>query len=164
MTKSFQQPILTGAIGISIGLFLTLLLMPRAATGYPTTTVSMGQNPVVSVGGTLSEGGTTSVFTAPADQDLIITDVVFGVTNTYSYYCDGNFQVQLHRGSEHVAQFAVGHPNLDQSQLRNEVISLNSGIRISAGEALDLSFNRAWRDCGDFHTLNYTLSGYYAQP
>jgi len=167
MSRPPQAFLLTGAVGICIGLTTAMVIVPRSATGYPTTTVSSGVNPVVSVGGAIyipSSGTSITPISAPADQDLIITDVVLGITNTYSSDCDANFQVELGDGSTTLGQFAVGYPNLDKAQLHNETISFSSGIRIAAGDALHVSVTSPWVSCGYVHTLNYTVSGYHAQP
>jgi hypothetical protein len=154
-----------------IGLIATLAMglgfsvASSEAVGYPSgPTVSTGANPVISQGGVLLLGGTDTVLTAPADQDIVVTDIVLGVTNA-TYYCEGSFQVAAMVGSELKGQFAVGTPNLEQGQIRNEIISLNSGIRVPAGSSLNLEFNYHYRDCSDSSfRLNYTASGYYAQP
>lgn len=159
------QPLLTGAIGLAIGLTIAIAITPQTATGYPTAAVSTGINPVVSTGGSIMGSvGSATAITAPADQDLVITDIVLGVTNTYSYDCEGNFVVEASSAGTPLGQFAVGHPNLDQAQLRSEVISLRSGLRVAAGASLDLTLSAPYRACGDLHTLHYTISGYHAQP
>jgi len=154
-----------------IGLIATLAMglgfsvASSEAVGYPSgPAVSTGTNPVISQGGVLPLGGTSTVLTAPADQDIVVTDVVLGVTNA-TYYCEGSFEVAATVGSELKGQFAVGAPNLEQAQLKNETISLRSGMRVTAGSSLNLEFSHTYRDCGDgYFRLNYTVSGYYAQP
>jgi hypothetical protein len=158
--------LLTGAIGLGLGIGLAVAVVPRVATGYPATAVSTGANPVVSAGGLISVDSSETAISADTGQDVVITDLVMGITNTYSYYCEANFQVSatLADGTV-VGRFAVGMPNLDQSQLRNEIVSFRSGLRVPAGDSLTLSLTAPWRDCGDsYYTLNYTVSGYQAQP
>ena len=65
-----------------LGLIATLAaglgaaLSSSPAIGYPSgPVVSSGTNPVWAIGGTLP-GETRTVLTAPADQDMVVTDVL----------------------------------------------------------------------------------------
>ena len=58
----------------TLALGLGFSLASSDAVGYPAGSVSMGANPVLSVGGVVSST-TDDLFTAPADQDVVVTDV-----------------------------------------------------------------------------------------
>ena len=63
-------------------IIVTLSLTARDAIGYPAgPVVSLGTNPVVSYGGAVSTGDTATIFTAPSDHDIIITDVYLSPDN-----------------------------------------------------------------------------------
>ena len=165
MKQSISTSIVIGSMVAGLIVAATLGTLSNNAIGYPVSTTSLGANPIVSTGGTVSINSVSTATTAPPNQDLIITDVVLGVTNSYSYYCEANFQVVLTTsGGASLGNFVVGHPNLDASQLRNEVISLRSGLRVPANESVQVAINNIWKDCGNYYTLNYTLTGYLAQP
>ena len=123
-------------------------LSSSPAIGYPAgPSVSSGTNPVWAIGGTLS-GDTMMVLTAPADQDMVVTDVLItaeaGHERAYLHLEDGTRVLsQDVRATTYIVQ-PVSH-------------QFSSGIRIPAGTYMNMGTQ--WGS-----TLNYTLSGYYAQP
>jgi hypothetical protein len=139
-TSRFQLGLIaTLAVGLGFSLSLS------DAIGYPASAVSLGTNPVWSVGGTPSS---TEILTAPADQDMIITDVHFANT-------DGSWlRLEMHTSGTYVAGFSS-----DDTSDRT-VASLRSGIRVPAGQALTMNFEAHY----GLGSSRYTVSGYYAQP
>ena len=134
-----------------LGLIATLAvglgfsLSSSEAIGYPAgTAVSLGANPVWSTGGTLSAD---VIISAGADHDLIITDFFFGregptSATTYIERPDG----------VRVAQFFTwGYDRNGHYTGAN----MTSGVRVPAGDSVTLRST---------NSVNYTLSGYYAQP
>ena len=92
--------------------------------------------------------GDVETLTAPPGQDMIITDVHF--SNTDSQW----LKIQMSLPSGPVAGFAS-----DGTGDRT-MVSLQSGIRIPAGQTLSMAF------AGYYGLANsrYTVSGYYARP
>ncbi len=140
-TSRFQLGLVaTLAIGLGFSLAST------QAIGYPAgSAISTGSNPVWSIGGS---PGATETLTAPSDQDMVITDV--HLANT-----DGNWlRVHMHHSGTSVAAFTS-----DGTTDRTKA-SLRSGIRVPAGETLNMSFEGYY----GLSSARYTISGYYAQP
>lgn len=128
---------------LSVGLGFSL--SSSEAIGYPAAAVSMGSNPVWSVGGTPSA---TETLTAPADQDMIITDV--HMSNT-----DGHWlHLEMFLDGVSIAGFASENSN-------HRIASpFRSGIRVPAGETLTMHFSGYY----GLSSVRHTISGYYAQP
>jgi hypothetical protein len=140
-TSRFQIGLIA-ALAVGLGFSLA----SSSAVGYPAgAAVSMGSNPLWSVGGTPTS---TETLTAPADQDMIITDVHFANT-------DGHWlRLEMHLSGSTVAAF-ISDGTTDRPS-----VSLQSGIRVPAGDTLSMGF-------AGYHGLStsrYTVSGYYAQP
>jgi len=135
-----------------LGLIATLAfglgfsLSSSEAVGYPAgSAISMGTNPVWSVGGLPLA---TETITAPPDQDMIITDVHFG--NTDAQW----LRVEMSLPSGSLAAFSSDSPT------DRHLWSLRSGIRIPAGETLTMAFEGYY----GLGSSRYTVSGYYARP
>ena len=135
-----------------LGLMATLAaglgfsLASSEAVGYPAgAAVSMGSNPVWSVGGTPDS---TETLTAPADQDMVITDVHF--SNTDAQW----LRVEMQLSGAPVAAFT------SDGTADRPSVSLKSGIRVPAGQAMTIYFEGYY----GLSSSRYTLSGYYAQP
>jgi len=140
-TSRFQLGLIaTLAIGLGFS------LASSDAIGYPAgSAVSLGSNPVWSMGGTPDS---TESLTAPADQDMIITDVHFSNT-------DGHWlRMEMYLMGTPVAGFTS-----DDTSDR-QAVALRSGIRVPAGQELTINFE-AYYGLG---STRYTVSGYYAQP
>ena len=163
-TSRFQLGLIaTLAIGLGFS------LASSDAVGYPAgAAVSMGSNPVVSVGGLLSGSVTTSPMTAPAGTNLIINGIVLSAFDHYSA-CSGWSSVVLSVGGSEVGRFVVGMSKPNGAYTSHEsvvVINLPAGIRVPAGQTLNMqSIPRYYDDCeSNKIKIEYTLSGYYAQP
>lgn len=121
-------------------------------------TISYGSNPVFSVGGVVSNASTT-IITSPADQMMVVTDVVLSMNNntctSQVNFTDSAGTVvssfKLHSklrdsgyGATHAAPTSIQH-------------AFNSGIPVAALDTLTISESGS---CA----VAYTLSGYYAHP
>jgi len=140
VTSRFQLGLIaTLAVGLGFS------LSSSEAVGYPAgAAVSLGANPVWNSAGEIPAPSTVSVIEAPADQDVVITDV--------SMYCNGASQLflRLDDGTL-VGRYRV----VDGAGLINR--SLKSGILVPAGRSVQLE-----NESGS--TVFYNYSGYYAQP
>jgi hypothetical protein len=144
-----------------------LLFAPSVALAYPgATAVSLGTNPVFSHGGNMGiETETTTVFLAPSDQIMVITDIALGMTQT-SRSCEVMVAVQfLNDADEVLGEFAIGMADLYNHPGTAQGYHFNSGIPIQPGDSLRLKTTRTYRECGaETYQLRYTISGYKAQP
>ena len=157
----------------SMAMALGATLRSGPAIGYPAAaTVSTGVNPVVNYGGTIYDYGDESLFTAPADQDVVITDVVLtpGETNPQ---CRGLSHVRMTDGSSPLAEFHVGLGwgySSGTGSSRTDFASqtqahFQSGLRVPAGSSLSISVERMWSEaCHSGMDIAYVISGYVAQP
>ncbi len=168
MTDARLSILLAMALG-SVG---TYALMARDAVGYPAgPAVSTGHNPVVNYGGTIYDYGDVLLFTAPTDQDVVITDVILS-SGEPSSQCRGLSHVAMIKGSTSMAEFHVGlswryssgtgYTYSDyQSQTKAH---FQSGLRVPAGESLTMDVARLWGEgCGSGMDVAYVVSGYLAQ-
>jgi hypothetical protein len=161
-----KQILHTGLVAI-LALGLGLSLASSRAIGYPAgAAVSMGANPLFAKGGELS-GGSTTAFTAPADQTAVITDVLIS-GNDEQPDCAGHNKVTLKLGTEVVSEFAVGLARDSSYSSRYEAIvqlKMQSGIPIPPGASLTIENTSIRSDyCSGIMEVHYTISGYYAQP
>ncbi|MAA77789.1 MAG: hypothetical protein CL916_00900 [Deltaproteobacteria bacterium] len=110
--------------------------------------VVSGSNPIVSKGGSRTHNAAEeTLFTAPSDQLLIITDIDFTV-----YYGNSGCYPTLKTSSGDI----LGKWFVREDE--NMVISKSSGLIIPAGESLILSGT-----CGhSYNNLYYAISGHYA--
>ena len=163
-TSRFQLGLIaTLAVGLGFS------LSSSDAVGYPAgAAVSYGSNPVVSTGGQLQGPETVSAISAPDGSSLIVTGVVLSAFNRWSA-CTGNYSIVFNVGSEVLARFVVGLSRPGHSSFSSyepvSVINLPSGIRVPAGQTLQISsISNNYESCdgGDLN-IEYTLSGYYAQ-
>lgn len=146
MTTSRFQLVLFATMACCLGVSLS----SSKAIGYPSAgAVSLGANPVWSIGGDMSSG-THTVVTADRG-DLIITDVSLS-SNLNSYW---RLKMELADGTG-LANFAG-----EDSHTRPMHRTLASGVRVPQGESLVLVWDGAY---GPHSQYRYTLSGYYAQP
>lgn len=144
-----------------LGLIATLAaglgfsLASSDAVGYPAgAAVSYGSNPVWSIGGTINRDGTGDVtLSAPADQDMVVTDVFFNPVYGAGYLnftaADGTRLAYL-RAQD-------GSTGTDEGNLD---LHFRSGIRVPAGTSVTVTS----ADSEYSYARPYTLSGYYAQP
>jgi hypothetical protein len=163
-TSPFQLGLIaTLAIGLGFSLSST------DAIGYPAgAAISLGENPVFSTGGHLSGTESRSLAIASEDQAVIITDVLLTASDS-SDNCRGNSRFVIQDSTGALASFAVGvsrdsrsHANW-QPQL---IGTLQSGIHIDPGGGLTIATEGLHEDgCGGSEMeVEYTISGYYAQP
>ena len=152
---------------LALGLGFSLASTP--AVGYPAgAAVSLGSNPVVSVGGQVAGSESTSVLSVPSDVSLVITSVILSAHDASSG-CMANSTVVLSDGTEDVARFAVGlsRPSSSYSDyVPTLVANMAAGIHIPAGATLTLTSVQNYQSSCNDGTLDleYTVSGYYAQP
>ena len=164
-TSRFQLGLIaTLAVGLGFS------LSSSEAVGYPAgAAVSLGSNPVVSAGGKLSGPETISAMSAPEGSNLIITGVVLSASNPWSA-CTGNYSVVFNLGSDVLARFVVGLSRPGHSSYSSyepvSAVNLPSGIQVPAGETLTVTtYSNNYESCHDNKiNVEYTLSGYYAQP
>ena len=141
-TSHFQLSLialLSTALGVSIS--------SSDAVGYPAPAISMGSNPIWNAGGTPPSSG-YKTFYAPADQDLVITDIHFGALNS------SWMKLQFEVSDVMVAAYAWTDTG------DRYPISLENGIRVPAGSHVNVYFHHHY---GVVNT-QYTFSGYYAKP
>jgi hypothetical protein len=153
----------------SLAVGLGFALSSPQAVGYPAgAVVSTGSNPIRSVAGNLDLGGATTVsavFVAPAEHDLIISDVMLGLTQT-SDYCRANGKVVLQddAGTTY-GEFVVSTPHINNAQLQPTTLRAQSGIHVPAGTTIDLQWTWAYAYCGtSTYDLVYTMAGYLSEP
>jgi hypothetical protein len=158
VTSRFQLGLIaTLAVGLGFS------LSSSEAVGYPEAAVSLGANPVWSVGGTLGEDIVT-VLTAPSDQAAIMTDVALTATgHAGSYPCTTTVTLLDDDATISAAyQLASYTRSSSGSWAPTSVVqSLSSGIAVAPGDTLRISVAST---CTSSFAAAYTLSGYYAQP
>lgn len=141
--------------------------LPRADAHPGGTSVSYGANPVISAGGTISSE-TRTVFTAPADQMVVITDLLLSMNSSScaSLLSIGTSSgttlaaARLHSYSDRIDEEGSYHyvrAAMTNSQPSSIQHAFTSGLPIPAGTSLEIA------EAGGC-TVAYTLSGYYAQP
>jgi hypothetical protein len=145
-TSRFQLGLIaTLAVGLGFS------LASSVAVGYPAgAAVSLGTNPVWSVGGGFSSTAYTEFITAPSDREVVITDFLLSVGHGHSEL----LFLRLASG-EVVGKLLI----FGASQPGGGPVShtMTSGIRVPAGEELQIKTQGG-------NSIHYTLSGYYAQP
>ena len=157
MNSYFTSSIM-GAMG---ALFFTCLgwWASQPAQAVPQS-VSVGSNPLLSWAGQLTHSSSGIAGSAPTGQDVVLTDIIL----TTASFCGAHgYDVTLTTSSgDLIGQFRLSSQQASQSghYASNVIASLNSGLLVPAGESLSIATNHAYSDC----KLNYTLSGYLAQP
>ncbi len=166
MKSQFQFSVSIG-LALALGGTLVWALGASDAIGYPAgSVVSYGSNPVVAIGGTITDVGSSTLFTAPADQSIVITDVALGLSISDSYVCYGRYRVELRTGGGDVlGVYAIGGSEATRHPSESTNISYSSGLPVPPGESLEIQVSEVLRNCsGSASTTTYSLSGYYAQP
>ena len=173
-TSRFQLGLMC-ALSLTLGLVLT----SGEAIGYPAgAAISGASNPVVSIGGTAySTEPAKPLLIAPADQVLVVTDVV--LTSTSNMTCKRSHKSELSTSSGAVVgQFETSsgivstyaHYWAIASDGTNITHTYDSGLRLDPGETLFLgvietdSYTHDGCDSPGSHGVRYSISGYYAQP
>ena len=142
-TSRFQLSLIaTLAVGLGFS------LSSSQAVGYPAgAAVSLGANPLWSHGG-MSNASSAVIFTAPADKDMVLTDL--SLSTGYGYGARTGLKV----GDGIVGEWVVyGKPG-DAYTANPVALSMTSGIRIPAGQSLSLTTIGV--------DTSYAMSGYYA--
>ena len=145
------------AIISSLGYFMSSL---PSAEAYPQgPSVSLGSNPIFSMGGDSS--GT--LLTVPSDQSIVVSDVVLGAsgTNNYTHACTGIVNI-LNNSGTILASFRLSSDTSpyysSQSNMAGQLShQFGSGILVQPNDSLMIDISG---DC----TVSYTISGYYVQP
>jgi len=159
-----------GAIVLGLGM-ICLAFAPAQSLGHPSgLAVSLGSNPIRSTAGIIDLGVTTlasAVIAAPADQDLVLTDVMLGIsTENDDARVSGFVTLQGSDGTDYgvyVLQIGRIYDNGSAGGSRQYVGS--TGVRIPAGVSVSLNWTSALSSHGlHRHSIAYTLSGYLAQP
>ena len=157
------------ALVAALSLGLGYSIASKDAIGYPAgSAVSYGANPVVSTGGSITPGGTATLFEAPADHDIVVTDMAFDVEFTdqtcismtrLSFTLAGSSTVLARRS------VVTAFWGSDHWQTYNVNTAMDSGVRVPAGETLQVAAESRYVDgCSDSSRgLAYTVSGYLAQ-
>jgi hypothetical protein len=168
-------------LGVFCALSLTLgvTLVSGDAVGYPAgAAISSAVNPVVSIGGTAySSEAAKPLLTAPADQALVVTDIV--LSSTSGIECKRNHKSELSTSSGAiVGQFETttgivatwGSSWGMTSDGRHISHTFESGLRIDPGETLFLGvtqtgqYTRSHCETETSHGVRYSISGYTAAP
>ena len=122
--------------------------------------ISVGSNPLLSWAGQLTYSSSGTAGTAPTGQDVVLTDIIL----TTASFCGAHgYDVTLTTSSGNlIGQFRLSSQQASQSghYVSNVIAHLKSGLLVPAGESLSIATNHVYQDC----KLNYTLSGYLAQP
>jgi hypothetical protein len=158
------QTVLIVAMSIGLGVSLT----SKDAIGYPSAAaISSGVNPVVSTGGSISVDTTTALLEAPSDQDVIVTDYAFDpdiADQTCVSIIRLKFQLAgsgVVLGQRSMTTHFWGTSRWEQSSIDT---SLESGLRIPAGETLNLVAESRYVDGCSARGVAFSVSGYLAQP
>jgi hypothetical protein len=163
----------------TLALGLGFSLASSEAIGYPAgSAISFRDNPVVSIGGTAySDEAAKILFTAPADQDLIITDVV--LSSTSNLKCQRTHKTEISTSSGDVlGQFETssgytrtwGSSWGASSDGRAIAHSYEAGLRVAAGDTLLVGVVQTdlytVDGCGSVgsYGVRYSVSGYHSQP
>ena len=131
--------------------------------------VSTGVNPVRSASGRFalsSTGSAADVIAAPADQDLILTDVVMGIAmkdNDARY--SGFIELKGSDGKTYGVYAMTSSRLWDGMSSSSEQFSGPTGTRVPAGVSITLDWDFTYNNLsGTHYEFTYALSGYLAQP
>jgi len=142
------------------GFFLRSL---TPANAYMGPMVDYGANPIVSAAGTASSTSTT-IFTAPADQDLLITDLIFSADAT-DHACNARIYMDLNNGVQLGAFTIAGDMDSDYGQddagSTSPVLThrFASGLVIPASSSLQIYVN----NCSSSN-VKYTIAARKIRP
>jgi hypothetical protein len=139
-------------IFITVAFTLAWAATTTPATGHPMgAVVSTGSNPIVNAAGRLTDPGFVSIVTAPADQDVVITDLVFSADHSGA----GEPELRLASTGTVVGRYFIFGGSYHGGGPAH--FALQTGIKIPAGDSLELNIHTT-------NDVNYAISGYYAQP
>jgi hypothetical protein len=156
--------------GACVAVVLFLGFLSPTASAYPAgATVSTGFNPIRSVAGVLNLGTSTTVvdvIAAPADQDLILTEVSLGIAVTGNSVMFSGYGKLIGSDGLTYAVYSSASGRLYDGMPTPSLQYVGpTGVRIPAGVSLTLE----WVSTYTSHSLvnyhwAYTLGGYLAQP
>ena len=148
---------------------LFLFQQPQAEALPSTPTISYGQNPIVTIGGSVADGENTTIFTAPTDHDIIVTDLILTSFKS-NMGCKASHKSELVLSSGEILghfETETGFYNGTHGGSSGFGIQHNfqSGLRIPAGETLSLFVTQSNSYGGSCSPsgIRYMISGYYAQ-
>jgi hypothetical protein len=157
---------------LAMGLGFTLSSPP--ASGYPAgAAVSYGANPLVSAGGSIVNGGSEVVVTAPSDQALVLTDLL--LTSYSDMPCKRVHRTVMESSSgavmgefETSSAYAIKYYDYDSSAGQMVSHRFSSGLSVPAGESVTLTVTQTGSyggcDSSSSYGVRYSVSGYYTQP
>ena len=163
----------TTSLALLLGGCITYIAInQKADASLPSPSISFGQNPVVSAGGSVTSTQSVLVLSAPSDQDLIVTDI--NLTSYSTMSCKRNHHTQLVLASGATlgafeTHSAISRGSYSSSAGLSVQQSLNSGLRIPAGDSLYITTDETGYDgasCGTYtnYGVRYMISGYHSQP
>ena len=165
----YRTPCLTLLLGSAL---TYIAIHQKADASLPAPSIGFAANPIVSAGGSVTSGQSIMVFTAPSDQDLIITDV--NISSFSPMACKRNHHTRLVLGSGSTVGAFETHSSISRGSYSSSAglaaqHSLSSGLRIPAGDSLTIATDETGYDgasCGTYtnYGVRYMLAGYYAQP
>ena len=161
-------------LGLPLAVALASSLCLGQANAYPTGgAVSFGANPVVSTGGTAYSGSPVLLFTAPADQDLVLTDVVLTSFSQASCKRSHHTTLKLDSGDtvasfETNSSFAKQYYDYVSSSGLSVQQTFSAGLVVSAGSTLTIEVTQTnqFGTCSSdtSYGVRYTISGYHTRP
>ena len=127
------------------------------ARAYNGPSVNLGNNPVVSMGG--SSAGT--LFTAPSDQMIVISDIVLTASGSSSWQpCTSDVEINSQAGTT-LGSFKMTSDSNGSEGATHGGSTIShafvGGIPVPAGENVTIAISG---NC----SVRYLVSGYYAQP
>ena len=154
---------ITLGMGIGVGI--------QQVQALPGTSIGYGQNPLVSIGGSAYDGETKVLLTAPADQDIIVKDLI--LTSFSNMNCKRAHKSELILGSGPVlGQFETSNGSYNNSDnAMSNGLSIQhafaGGLRIPAGDTLTFVVTQTGLDgycpVSTNYGVRYMVSGYHAQ-
>jgi len=141
----------------TLALGLGFSLASSDAVGYPASAISSGSNPIVSATGSLSSSP-AEAFASAAEQVLILTDVIVSARRNASSGCgtaEERHMVLKTGSGEQLALFGLRNSSSSVDEFHYA-----SGIPVPAGESVEVYYT----GCSGGLFMDYSLSGYYAQP
>lgn len=159
------------SMGFVLAIVAVLGVVPTPALAYPGgTAISSGSNPVRSAAGRLNlatESTATDVLSAPADHDLILTDISFGLPmrSGYTHY-SGYAEIQGSDGVLYgVYTLTSGRVEVYGTPVGSLQFSGSTGVRIPAGVSISVNWVFTFYNYSpDEFLFTYTLAGYLAEP
>ena len=134
----------TACLVLSVGVTFRLIQSANAQLGPQ---VSVGQNPIVNYGGNTNQG--VPVFTAPVDQDVIVTTLI--TNQTCQIMVDGNVLVPTNNYFYPTYMFT----RTAYFQPQTVFTTRKASLKVPAGTSL--SFD----DCSN---TTYYIEGYLVHP